>query len=425
MLLILLTFSKEFIIFRAILVSAVHYFQRTEIGPGDHKTLHSFVLLSVIESGGRRAVQQVVTARGKFSAVEETMVLNYDFPFENVWSLAGGLAAIILNSEGDEPSRWILPDYSKVSPRLIFDEEAHTWLYRLLKAPATVLDSSWITLFQPHLISNNRLSLFHAAFHIAVWRGNDAIVRAVVRSIINWSEEYYYMEKRYLRRLGIHCESVTPSSFSITALELAAASGHSTIVKLLLDHGPKIPGRIGYGEDLLHMATKNGNEGIVRLLLDHKVDVEARNLKNMTALHLAASKGYQQILWAILESGANVNSKTNGDWTPLHLAIAKGYKVLAQLRLPQGASVKTANGETTLHKVAETGYIEVARLLLEYGADLTAKTSEGWTAIHLAAYYGMTGIIELLLEKRANIEEETEGGLIPLLEGPPPLVPRG
>jgi ankyrin repeat protein len=368
----------------------------------------------VIESGGRRAVQQVVTARGKFSPVEETMVLNYDSPFENIWSLAGSLAAIILNSEGDEPGRWILPDHSKVFPRLTFDEEAHSWLYRLLKAPATVLDSSWITLFQPHLIFRNRFSLLHAAFHMAVWRGNDTIVRAVIRGIINWSEEYYSMEKRYLHRLGIHCESVTPGSFSITALELAAASGHSTIVKLLLDHGPKIPGRVGYGEDLLHMATKRGNEGIVRLLLDHKVDVEARNLKNLTALHLAASTGYQQVLRAIIESGANVNSKTNSDWTPLHLAIAKGYKALAQLRLPESASFKTANGETTLHKAVETGYIVVARLLLDYGADLTAKTSEGWTAIHLAAYYGMTGIIELLLEKGANIEEEAEGGLTAL-----------
>jgi hypothetical protein len=96
---------------------------------------------------------------------------------------------------------------------------------------------------------------------MAVWRGNDAIVRAVVRGIINWSEEYYYMEKRSLRRLGIYCESVTHGSVSITALELAAASGHSTVVRLLLDHEPKILGRVGYGGDLLHMATKSGNEG--------------------------------------------------------------------------------------------------------------------------------------------------------------------
>lgn len=370
----------------------------------------------MIEHGGRRAVQQVVTARRRFISVEQTMALDYDSTFENIWSLAGSLAAIILNSEGDDPGRWILPDHSKVYLPLALDEEAHSWLYRLLKAPATVLDSSWVALFQPYLIFRDRLSLLHAAFYMAVWRGNDAIVRAVVRGIINWSEEYYYMKKSYLRRLGIHCESVTPGSVSITALELAAASGHSTVVKLLLDHGPKISGRVGCGESLLHMATERGNEGIVKLLLDHKVDVEARNLSNLTALHLAASKGHQQVLRAMLESGANVDSKTHGDWTPLHLAIFKGYEALAQVRLHEGASVKavTANGETTLHKVVESGYTVVARLLIDYGADLTAKTSEGWAAIHLAAYYGTTEIVELLLEKGANIEEEAEGGVTAL-----------
>ena len=325
----------------------------------------------MIEDGGRKAVQQVVTARRRFSPVEEAMILNYDSTFENIWSLAGGLAAIILNSEGDEPGRWILPDHSKVYPLLALDEEAHSWLYRLLKAPATVLDSSWVTLLQSHLIFRDRLSLLNAAFSMAVWRGNDAIVRAVVRGIINWSEEYYYMEKHYLRRLSIHCESVTPSSVSITALEVAATSGHSTIVKLLLDHGPKVLGRVGYGEDLLHMATKSGNEGIVKLLLGHKVDVEARNPSNLTALHLAASKGYQQVLRAILEGGANVDSKTNGDWTPLHLAAYYGMTEIIELLLEKGANIKeeVEGGVTALDLAASKRQVDTVRLLLKKSHD--------------------------------------------------------
>ena len=44
------------------------------------------------------------------------------------------------------------------------------------------------------------------------------------------------------------------------------------------------------------------------------------------------------------------------------------------------------------------GHFELARLLLEAGADIEAKTKNGYMALHLAAQYGHQWIIDLLLE---------------------------
>ena len=44
------------------------------------------------------------------------------------------------------------------------------------------------------------------------------------------------------------------------------------------------------------------------------------------------------------------------------------------------------------------GNFELARLLLEAGADIEAKTKNGYMALHLAAQYGHQLIIDLLLE---------------------------
>lgn len=48
------------------------------------------------------------------------------------------------------------------------------------------------------------------------------------------------------------------------------------------------------------------------------------------------------------------------------------------------------------------GHFELARLLIEAGAEIESKTKYGYTALHLAAQYGHKLIIELLLERGAN-----------------------
>ena len=59
------------------------------------------------------------------------------------------------------------------------------------------------------------------------------------------------------------------------------------------------------------------------------------------------------------------------------------------------------SGFTPLHIACHYGHWEVAKLLLEEGADVEAKTKTGYMPLHQAAQQGHEHIIELLLAHNA------------------------
>jgi ankyrin repeat protein len=61
-------------------------------------------------------------------------------------------------------------------------------------------------------------------------------------------------------------------------------------------------------------------------------------------------------------------------------------------------------GGTPLHWAAWYGHVEIARLLLQNGAEVNAKERNGWTPLHWAAYRGHFDILHLLVENGADLE---------------------
>jgi urea transporter len=125
---------RDWVILIAVIESTFYYCPWAELGPRDRKTLHGLILLTVVETGIFEAIQQVFHSRSKFSGVEENIGYNCDSVFENVWDLAGGVAAIILNSDVNEPRQWIVSDRGDyISLDSILDFVVRDWFYRLLK----------------------------------------------------------------------------------------------------------------------------------------------------------------------------------------------------------------------------------------------------------------------------------------------------
>ena len=62
---------------------------------------------------------------------------------------------------------------------------------------------------------------------------------------------------------------------------------------------------------------------------------------------------------------------------PLNDACASGNLEVARYLLEQGADRDKAGGMTPLHIAAHKGYLEIAKLLMVYGADLNARTVGG------------------------------------------------
>lgn len=57
-----------------------------------------------------------------------------------------------------------------------------------------------------------------------------------------------------------------------------------------------------------------------------------------------------------------------------------------------------AGGGTLLYRACEDGQLEVARLLLEHGADSRAHLVTHYSPLYVACYRGRTDIVPLLLE---------------------------
>ena len=67
-------------------------------------------------------------------------------------------------------------------------------------------------------------------------------------------------------------------------------------------------------------------------------------------------------------------------------------------------------GSSPLIAAATFGKTEVARALIEAGADVNYKNNEGLTPLHTAAFHCRTGIVEALLDKGADKNLRSNAG---------------
>jgi ankyrin repeat protein len=117
---------------------------------------------------------------------------------------------------------------------------------------------------------------------------------------------------------------------------------------------------------------------------------------------------------SLLRQGGDVNAAQGDGMTALHWAATLDEAELARMLLQAGANTRATTrlgGYTPLHLAAQAGAGGALTALLEAGADVKATTASGATALMLAAKSGDAGNVAKLLDAGAdpNAKETAQG----------------
>ncbi len=193
-------------------------------------------------------------------------------------------------------------------------------------------------------------------------------------------------------------KGMTPLMYSVVSWR-----GPVAMLKILIAHGAQINARSKEGYSALLIAAAASNPQAVKILLEHGAEVNVRSDDGFSALILAAGKvpGTKDIrsLMLLLEHGAEVNVYSSRNISPLHCVSNDGPLPAVEALLAHRAKVDPVsdNGDTPLTiSLKRKNRPDIAKLLIEHGADVNHRNNAGETALSLATKHNYQETVLLL-----------------------------
>jgi ankyrin repeat protein len=255
--------------------------------------------------------------------------------------------------------------------------------------------------------------------HLAVWNDHLETARLLLkkgadlqaREKDNETALFYVKNSlplaKFLLARGLKVND-TESIAGNTPLSIALGRGYLDVAEYFLASGADTLFKDREGMTALHMACWRGKENLFNILIKKGVALDARDKSGFTPLLLASMVGNLDAVKVLLAHKADANAQNQNGLFPLLQAAKDGRKEIALQLLAAGAQARATMGDTgltALHMTCALGYGDIARALLDKGADAKAKDKWGHTPHGLASRYGHKKIAELLVGRGANAEE--------------------
>lgn len=195
-----------------------------------------------------------------------------------------------------------------------------------------------------------------------------------------------------------------------TLLHLAIIYKRDDLVKLFLDrYDADISFCNDSRETCLHLAVRAGVIDTIHLFLD-KIDINARDSRGNTCIYSAIKDGSLQVLDLLLKHHALPDVLDDDGQPPLGYAITMGLDEHAKMLIDSGALSNIDNIQLHLRfyitRAVSRGCPSTITALIDLGADVNFVDSEGSTLLHNSVRANRTDIAKILLDRGANVNSK-------------------
>ena len=198
-------------------------------------------------------------------------------------------------------------------------------------------------------------------------------------------------------------------------------------IKFLVSKGADVNKPDLQGWTPLTAAARQRKDKTIDLLVELGADPNKANANGLTPLAAALMRDHVPSIKALIEHGADVEVPGQEDFRPLALALAEQKYEAAKALMSGGADVSFASGTQGLTPLmivaAQTGPAEgsiflpgsvrptdIAKALIDAGADIDAQAKNGMTALMIAAANNSAPMIGLLMAAGADPDVKNAQG---------------
>jgi len=248
------------------------------------------------------------------------------------------------------------------------------------------------------------------------------------RAMIFASAEGDIESLEYFMKKGVDINHYTDRDRKTSPLIVACANKRIGMAKYLIEHGADMYYEDSFRKDALHRAMRSHTFELIDYFVGKGYNID-KIYSNGKTLLMIACNGYKKDNWKysehmefikkLLANHADPNFKNGGPSdgeTVLIMAMENENNELAKLLIEHGADVNAddAAGVTPLMIASRKGNLEGVKILIDHKADVNACDRDGENALFGAIANGYNDVVKLLIANKANIDVINHNGQTPI-----------
>ncbi|XP_056643272.1 putative ankyrin repeat protein RF_0381 [Diorhabda sublineata] len=165
-----------------------------------------------------------------------------------------------------------------------------------------------------------------------------------------------------------------------------------------------------FNNTALHRAISSREVEAALFLIEQGANINKLNSDGNSPLNLSLKFGFTIITNSLIERGARLNDKNVFGWTPLHFAVALGDIEILKTLCEAGANytfIGKCNRYSALHLAADIGDIGIIDYFLSKRVDIDYRYESGYTILHTAVRNNHHDLARFLIENGAQVNLKT------------------